>query len=94
MFQDGSLAWDAKDFLIEQEGCQDVTIEQKSYPGKFSDKGKENNAETLKEKKEKKTQSVEKHAKKDKNRKKEKKNKKEAKTKNEKKKKKPFKTEL
>lgn len=35
MFQDGSLAWDAKDFLIEQEHCKDVSIENKVYPGKF-----------------------------------------------------------
>nr|XP_018902354.1 PREDICTED: LDLR chaperone boca [Bemisia tabaci] len=36
MFKDGSLAWDAKDFLIEQERCLEVTIENKSYPGKYS----------------------------------------------------------
>lgn len=35
MFTDGSLAWEAKDFLIEQEHCKEVTIENKSYPGKY-----------------------------------------------------------
>jgi Chaperone for wingless signalling and trafficking of LDL receptor len=35
MFRDGSQAWDAKDFLIEQERCQSVSIENKVYPGKF-----------------------------------------------------------
>jgi hypothetical protein len=35
MFRDGSQAWDAKDFLIEQERCQSVSIENKVYPGKL-----------------------------------------------------------
>lgn len=38
MFNDGSQAWEAKDFLIEQERCQSVTIENKVYDGKFSGK--------------------------------------------------------
>jgi len=38
MFKDGSLAWEAKDFIIEQERCAEVTIENKSYPGKHSGK--------------------------------------------------------
>ncbi|XP_065336136.1 LDLR chaperone boca [Cloeon dipterum] len=33
MFKDGSVAWEAKDFLVEQEGCQEVVIENKKYPG-------------------------------------------------------------
>ncbi|XP_026479057.1 LDLR chaperone boca-like [Ctenocephalides felis] len=36
MFKDGSQAWPAKDFLVEQERCKDVTIENKIYPGKYS----------------------------------------------------------
>lgn len=36
MFKDGSQAWDAKDYLIEQKQCKDVTIENKAYPGKYS----------------------------------------------------------
>ena len=38
MFKDGTQAWEAKDFLIDQERCESVTIENKVYPGKFSDK--------------------------------------------------------
>jgi hypothetical protein len=34
MFKDGSQAWEAKDFLVEQERCEGVTIENKVYPGK------------------------------------------------------------
>ena len=34
MFKDGSQAWEAKDFLIEQERCKDVTIDNKVYEGK------------------------------------------------------------
>jgi len=33
MFKDGSMAWDAKDFLVSQEGCLEVVIENKNYPG-------------------------------------------------------------
>ena len=33
MFKDGSQAWDAKDYLIQQERCKSVTIENKEYPG-------------------------------------------------------------
>ena len=33
MFRDGGQAWDAKDYLIEQERCLSVTIENKVYPG-------------------------------------------------------------
>jgi hypothetical protein len=53
LFQDGAVAWDAKDYLIEQERCEEVTIEQKSYPGKHSDKGKEEAKKAAKEVKEK-----------------------------------------
>ncbi|XP_054168462.1 LDLR chaperone boca-like [Oppia nitens] len=38
MFKDGTQAWDAKDFFIEQELCEEVTIENKPYYGKFSHK--------------------------------------------------------
>lgn len=34
MFRDGSQAWEAKNFLIEQDRCESVTIENKVYPGK------------------------------------------------------------
>uniref|UniRef100_A0A1B0D3G5 Uncharacterized protein n=1 Tax=Phlebotomus papatasi TaxID=29031 RepID=A0A1B0D3G5_PHLPP len=36
MFKDGAQAWVAKDFLVEQEQCESVTIESKKYPGKYS----------------------------------------------------------
>lgn len=34
MLQDGGEAWKMKDFLIEQDGCVEVEIDQKKYPGK------------------------------------------------------------
>ncbi|XP_023177784.2 LDLR chaperone boca [Drosophila hydei] len=33
LFKDGAQAWEAKDFLVEQERCKGVTIENKEYPG-------------------------------------------------------------
>ena len=33
MFRDGSQAWEAKNFLVEQDRCESVTIENKVYPG-------------------------------------------------------------
>ncbi|KAH8253653.1 hypothetical protein KR032_006377 [Drosophila birchii] len=33
LFKDGAQAWEAKDFLIEQDRCKGVTIENKEYPG-------------------------------------------------------------
>ncbi|XP_058835637.1 LDLR chaperone boca [Topomyia yanbarensis] len=36
MFKEGSQAWEAKDFLIEQERCLQVTIENKDYKGKHN----------------------------------------------------------
>lgn len=35
-FKDGSQAWEAKDFLVEQERLESITIENKVYPGKHS----------------------------------------------------------
>jgi len=40
MFKDGAFAWEAKDFLVEQEHCKGVTIENQEYPGKFKSKTK------------------------------------------------------
>lgn len=34
MFKDGSQAWIAKDFLIDQDNCESVTLENKVYEGK------------------------------------------------------------
>lgn len=36
MLKDGSKAWEVKDFLIKQDRCLQVTIENKDYPGKGS----------------------------------------------------------
>lgn len=36
LFKDGSQAWIAKDYLIDQERCESVTIENKVYDGKYS----------------------------------------------------------
>ena len=36
MLKDGSKAWEVKDFLVQQDRCELVTIEGKDYPGKAS----------------------------------------------------------
>ncbi|KFB50358.1 AGAP005081-PA-like protein [Anopheles sinensis] len=36
MFKDGAQAWEAKDFLVEQERCLHVSIENKEYKGKHN----------------------------------------------------------
>ena len=36
MFGDGALAWDAKDYLVEQKELQDCTIDNKVYHGRFT----------------------------------------------------------
>lgn len=41
MFKDGAQAWDAKDFLIEQEGCKEVSIDNKVYDGAAKKKSQE-----------------------------------------------------
>ncbi|XP_016958179.1 LDLR chaperone boca [Drosophila biarmipes] len=38
LFKDGTQAWEAKDFLVEQERCKGVTIENKEYPGVHAQK--------------------------------------------------------
>jgi len=53
MFKDGAMAWESKDFLVEQERCQEVTIEQKSYYGKFTEQYKMEQQEDKGKKKEK-----------------------------------------
>ena len=47
LLQDGSLAWDVKDFLINQPECRSVEIEQKTYWGKAA-KQSEKDAEDKK----------------------------------------------
>merc|ERR1712018_402940 len=50
MFKDGSIAWEAKDFLIEQEECLEVTVEQKTYHGKYTEAYKKEQEEASKAK--------------------------------------------
>ncbi|CAI9733181.1 Hypothetical predicted protein [Octopus vulgaris] len=38
MLKDGSKAWEIKNFLVEQERCLSVTIENQDFPGKGSPK--------------------------------------------------------
>merc|ERR1712080_415955 len=50
MFRDGAQAWEAKEFLLEQERCDEVQLEQQTYHGKFSkNKPKEEAEEKEKE---------------------------------------------
>ena len=35
MFREGSQAWEAKDYVIEQEQCEDVMLEQQTYLGNY-----------------------------------------------------------
>jgi hypothetical protein len=50
LFHDGADAWEAKDFFLEQERCDEVQLEQQTYYGKFS-KGKPAEEKTSKKKK-------------------------------------------
>ena len=59
MFRDGKYAWEAKDFLIEQERCEEVQLEQQTYKGNFAV-----NKEEKKEKKSKKDKKKKKKEKK------------------------------
>merc|ERR1712088_696003 len=64
LFHDGADAWEAKDFFIEQERCEEVQLEQKTYHGKFSksqpkEEKKENKETKKKKKKAKKSKSKE-----------------------------------
>ena len=59
MFRDGKYAWDAKDFLVDQERCEEVQLEQQTYKGKYASvkdepKKKEKKDKKKKKKKEKK----------------------------------------
>merc|ERR1719458_1211697 len=51
LFHDGADAWEAKDFFVEQERCEEVQLEQKTYHGKYSkSQPKEDKKETKKKK--------------------------------------------
>jgi hypothetical protein len=34
MINDGSLAWEIKDFLVKQNECEDVSIDKETFDGK------------------------------------------------------------
>jgi len=34
LFPDGAQAWDAKSFLMEQDGIAEIQLEGQNYPGK------------------------------------------------------------
>ena len=57
------MAFEAKDFLVEQERCEDVQLEQKTYCGKFSKTCEEEKAKR-EEKEEKERKKAEKARKK------------------------------
>jgi len=62
-FRDGSVAWEAKDFLIEQERIEDVQLEQQTYKGKYAEE-ESSDAERYKQKKKKDKEKEEKKKKK------------------------------
>merc|ERR1712096_43532 len=51
MFRDGGYAWEAKDFLVEQERCEEVQLEQQTYKNKLYDTGEEGSDKKDKKKK-------------------------------------------
>lgn len=53
-FKDGSYAWEAKDFLIEQERVEDVQLEGKTFKGKFAEFPDQDDAKKKDKKKDKK----------------------------------------
>ena len=62
-FRDGAYAWEAKEFLIEQERVEDVQLEQQTYKGKFAEDS-ESDADRYKKKKQKEKEKEEKKKKK------------------------------
>jgi len=45
LFKDGSLAWEALDYLLNEERVTDVQLEQKTYHGYHTEEGKKEKAE-------------------------------------------------
>ena len=65
VFRDGGAAWEAKEYLLEQERVEEVQLEGKTYKGKFAE-NKESASSKAKVKKEKKKKKTKKsHAKKE-----------------------------
>ncbi|XP_071552502.1 LDLR chaperone boca [Panulirus ornatus] len=65
MFRDGAQAWDAKDFLIEQQELKECSVENKVYHGRFTPEGRKELKETEALKKETKSNKTKKKKKKD-----------------------------
>jgi len=61
LFRDGANAWEAKDYLVEQERVEEVQLEQQTYKGKYAE-----HKEVSKEKKDKKKEKKDKKKKKEK----------------------------
>lgn len=61
LFRDGSAAWEAKDYFLEQERVEDVQLEQQTYHGKYSQKGIEEEKKKKTEIKKKKKSSEKKN---------------------------------
>ena len=60
MFRDGGHAWEAKDYLIEQDRVEDVQLEQKTYKGRYAEFPDADNSQKPEEKKKKKKKKKEK----------------------------------
>jgi len=60
LFHDGADAWEAKDFFIEQERCEEVQLEQKTYHGKYSKSEPKDEKKEKKETKKKKKKKAKK----------------------------------
>merc|ERR1712165_73338 len=53
LFHDGADAWEAKDFFVEQDRCEEVQLEQKTYHGKVFKAAREEKKKKKKTKKSK-----------------------------------------
>merc|ERR1712190_623950 len=50
LFHDGAGAWEAKDFFVEQDRCEEVQLEQKTYHGKVFKAAREKKEKEAKKK--------------------------------------------
>ena len=80
LFKDGALAWEGLDWLLSQEKCLEIQLEQKTYHGYHTEEGKKEKAEKeakLKKQEAEKAKKAKKEKKPEKKAKKKSKNKKE-----------------
>jgi len=66
LFKDGSLAWEALDYLLNEERVADVQLDQKTYHGYHTPEGKKEKAEKESKDKKKEKKKPKKKVKKDK----------------------------